>query len=181
MLANAERCWEHQTWNLSVSKTWVILTRVKHCKGTKALCQGEAEGCVSLVFKITIASKRTACYSFSIIHIFLAFINTRGQGVLATHLRATAEVGTPPDIRESTECPFEAWAKLPVTWSNVARTEPFYFCEVLQCCPDGRTPYLRSGHRAKGTFQSQIYRGNMLISGSDIPDVFLYNFPWVIS
>lgn len=67
-------------------------------KGTKALCQGEAEVCVSLVFKITIASKRTACYSFSIIHIFLAFINTRGQRVLAKHLRATAEVGTPSDI-----------------------------------------------------------------------------------
>lgn len=54
--------------------------------------------CVSLVFKITTASKRTACYSFSIIHIFLAFINTRGQRVLAKHLGATAEVGTPSDI-----------------------------------------------------------------------------------
>lgn len=49
---------------LDVSKTWVILTRVKNFKETKTLCQGEAEVCVSLVFKITRASKRTACHSF---------------------------------------------------------------------------------------------------------------------
>lgn len=49
---------------LVVSKTWVILTRVKNFKGTATLSQGEAEVCASLGFKITIASKSTACHSF---------------------------------------------------------------------------------------------------------------------
>lgn len=138
--------------------------------------------CVSLVFKITIASKRTACYSFSIIHIFLAFISTRGwgecwQSICWPQLKWEHRL----TLQESTECPFEAWEKLRVTCSNVARTEPFCFREVPHCCLEWHTQHLSPGQRATGTFQRQLDWGNRLISGSDIQDVFLYNFPWVIS